>query len=297
MDLSIVIVSYQVKPFLLSCLESIRRHGPDGAYEVVCVDNGSTDGTPDALRERFPEVRTILNPSNRGWTRAGNQGLRAARGAFLLLLDPDTVLGPQAADRMLAFLRSHPRAGCVGPRTLFPDGTLQLTCRNFPGLAFALYHTVGVHKLFPGHPAVADYYLHTWDHRGNRRVDMVNTHCVMFRREVLASVGPFDEDFFAHYGDNDWFQRIRNTPWEVWFTGDAEIVHHASRSTRGVIYRQIVQQQRDLYRFFRKHHADDMPSVFHPVVAAGIGVRAGLLMAANLLRRRKSLYSHPRGWR
>jgi len=295
--LSIIIVSYEVRDFLLDCLASIYQTLPHGDFQVICVDNGSRDGTPDALRERFPAVKRILNPDNPGWTRGCNQGLQAAEGEYLLFLDPDTRLLPGAIDRLLEFLDTRPAAGCVGPRTLHPDGTLQLTCRNFPGLKFAAYHTLGVHRIFPGHPEIRKYYLHDWDHRGIRRVDMVNTSCVLFRREVVNTVGPLDEDFFAHYGDNDWFYRISRSPWEVWFCGDAEIVHHAGRSTRPVFYRQIAIQQRDLYRFFRKHHAETVHPLLHTAVAAGIFARTGIFFAASLFRKKKTLYSHPRGWR
>lgn len=214
------------------------------------MDNASTDGSAHAISEAFPQARVIRNDRNVGFSAANNQAMRVACGEYFLLLNSDAFLRPEAVDKMLAFLQSHPHAGVVGPRLLNADGSLQRSCHHFPSPKRAWIENLRLSTLLPHHPVLEDY--GRWDHDRQRMVDFVSGACMLVRRTTYEEVGGFDEMFFMYAEETDWQRRMCAKGWLTGFTPEAEAVHlgGASGATSGI--RRRVFESLDRYQY--KHH-------------------------------------------
>lgn len=230
-DLSIVIVSWNEWPKLRLCLSSIYAN-TSAATEIIVVDNGSSDRTPELVREQFPNVDLHCNTRNLGATKALNFGFARARGDLVLKLDADTELLPGCLDRLLDFLRQHPEVDVVAPRTFNTDGTIQETARNFPGPLSGLFGRQStLTRWFPNNP-MSRHYL-------SRRflaatepfeVDQVGGAFMLFRRRLLADIGFLDEGFFVYWDDTDWCHRARAARKRIFCVPAAQIFHHETNA-------------------------------------------------------------------
>ncbi|MCE5216707.1 glycosyltransferase family 2 protein [bacterium] len=254
MDLSICIVSYQCKDKLRECLESLRAHRPTVEHEVIVVDNGSTDGTPEMLRSELYWARSILNPDNRGFSVACNQGFEASSGKTLMMLNPDTLLTHDAFDGLLRFVRERPWIGAVGPKLLQPDAQPEMSCREFPTLMNALWNLTGLSTAFSGSKVFGHLEMSWWDHAEPRAVDWLSGAAVMFTRTAWEKVGPLDEGFFLQGAELDWQKRLARQGFERWYLPTATILHHPGRSWTSKEADEVVPVHRAAFRYFRKHH-------------------------------------------
>jgi GT2 family glycosyltransferase len=285
MELSIVIVHYRSPEYLLRCLASLEAGAAGLTAETVVVDNDSRDGAPGLLAQRFPAVQVIANPTNVGYARAVNRGIRTTRGEFVLVMNPDCEVRPGAFAALADYLRAHPRTAVAGPKILNPDGSLEYSARAFPDhLTFLFNRYSLLTRLFPNNPFSRRYMLTDWDHASAREVDWVSGACLLVRREAIDRVGPMDEAFFLFNEDVDWCRRMRNAGWAVAYVPEAVVVHHIGASRRKVGARIIFARHRGMIHYFHKHHPT------HPVIAllaeALIMGRAMLMIAANALRLR-----------
>lgn len=286
MDCSVVIVNYLTDEVLAECLASLTKTAAPLEFEVIVVDNGGTLAG-GGFRERFPQVRLVENRENVGFARAANQGLRLARGRHVLCLNPDTVVHQGALAAMVAHLDAHPAVGAVGARLLESDGTLQYSCRRFPGYLTIFFGRYAVlTRLLPKNTASRDYLYLDWDHRTVREVDWVSGACLMVRREVADRLGAFDEGYFLFVEDMDWCRRIRDAGWRVVYLPDAVVTHHVGASRGPAPPRVVWARHAGMLRYVRKHFGAPWPLRW--LVAAALLTRAGLLVAANALRRRPS---------
>lgn len=284
MDLSTILVNYKSRGPLLECLASLAPDLRDLQAEVIVVDNDSRDGTVEELRARHPDVTVIANPENVGFARAVNQGLATARGARLLLINPDCVVRPGAVPTLIQFLDRHARTGIAAPRILNPDGSAEFSARAFPDHMTFLFNRYSLlTRLFPGNRFSRRYLMTDWDHASVRDVDWVSGACMMVRREALDRVGPMDEAFFMFNEDVDWCRRMNQAGWSVSYVPDAVVVHHIGASKSRVASKVIYQRHRGMIHYFHKHHPT------HPLLSwaadALILARAGLMMAYNAIRR------------
>jgi GT2 family glycosyltransferase len=282
-DCSIVIVNYRTDDALADCLASLGRTTKGLAVEVVVVDNGDTLAA-GGFRERFPEVRLLTSAANVGFARAANQGIGATRGRHVLCLNPDTVVHEGAVAALVAHLDGHPAVGAVGARLLESDGSLQYSCRRFPGyltIFFGRYALLT--RLWPGNAASRDYLYLDWDHRTVREVDWLSGACLMVRRTVVDRVGGFDEGYFLFVEDMDWCRRIRDGGWTVVYVPDAVVTHHIGASRGPVPPRVVWARHRGMLRYVRKHFG--APRLLEWAIAAALVARAGGLIAAYGLRR------------
>jgi O-antigen biosynthesis protein len=209
-DLSIIIVNYNVKVFLQNLLDSINKASANLQTEIIIVDNASDDGSVEFLREKYPSVKLIINKTNLGFGKANNLALREAKGKFILLLNPDTIVAEDTFIKMIEFFNQTPEAGLAGCKILNPDGTLQLPCRrSFPGPWTSFTKVTGLSSLFPKSRIFARYNLTYLDENETYEVDAISGSFMMMKKEVYDKVGGFDEQFFMYGEDLDLCYRIQ----------------------------------------------------------------------------------------
>jgi N-acetylglucosaminyl-diphospho-decaprenol L-rhamnosyltransferase len=242
-DVSVVVVTYNALPWLEPCLVSVQGH------ETVVVDHGSTDGTLDLLRERFPRVR-VLERENRGLAAGWNTGVSATAARYVLLLNSDAWTVGDGVERLVRFADEHPRAAVVAPRLSNPDGSLQRSVRGFPTLWRLATEYLFLRKLAPRSRALNAFYAGAFDHREARRIDWAMGAVLLVRREAIEEVGPADEGFFLFSEETDWCYRFDAAGWEVWFDPAAEFAHVGGASHGGRMY---VENLRGQLRFLAKH--------------------------------------------
>jgi GT2 family glycosyltransferase len=285
-DLSVVVVSYHCRDDVLACVDSIAACPDHARVEVVVVDNGSTDGTLDALALQAPQVRTIAMGTNAGFSRANNVGIARSDGRHVLVLNPDTRVEAGALDALVGFLDDHPDAGVAAPRLLNPDRTDQRTARSFPTPAAGLFgRRSPLTRWFPDN-RWSSRFLSGREHTGDEpfRVDWVSGAAMAVPASAIADVGAFDETFFLFWEDADWCKRLSDAGHDVWCVPAATIVHDEG-STRGHGWspRVAAHFHRGAYLYWRKHHA---PQPWNPArwaAAAVLTARAVWVMAVDRL--------------
>jgi GT2 family glycosyltransferase len=254
-DLSIIIVSWNVSDLLAACLESIlSRSGADAPrIEIVVVDSASTDNTVPLITARFPQVRLLPQADNLGFVRCNNIGLAAAQGRHLLLLNPDTEIIGDALAQMVAFLDANPDVGIVGPHTLNTDRTTQSTRRRFPSVALAFFESTWLQPLAP-RSMLDHFYVNGPPDSAVLDVDWVQGSALMAHRAVYEQIGGLDEGFVMFSEELDWCRRAKDAGWRVVYLGSASIVHHGGRSTDQVIAQRHIYFQQSKLRYYRKYH-------------------------------------------
>ncbi len=260
--LSILVVSWECRDLLVRCLESLRHVAID--HEVLVVDNASTDGTADTVRRDFPGVRVFEAGGNIGFSRANNLAIGHARGALLLLLNPDTEVRRGAVESMARFMEEHPSAGICTTRLWNPDGSPQPSVLAFPTPARQfLQHTM----------------LHRWVRRRvdgrTRRVEAVSGAALCIRKACVDAVGPLDPDFFMFYEDVDLCRRVDRAGWEVWFVDGPGIVHVKSGASTGeALTRTLLASLRSSLLYFRKHDGRSRTGTMRAIVLVGSCARS-----------------------
>lgn len=250
--LSVVIPSWNTRDYLARCLETLDL-ARKPTTEVIVVENGSTDGSAEYVAEHWPHVRLIRNAENQGFARGSNQGLREARGRYVLLLNTDTELFPDSVARLVEFLETHPAHGAVAPRLVHRDGRTQRTVQALPTLKTALFFSTPLERWFPESAELRRYFLRDWDQESSRDVDQPPAAVLLLRREVLERVGVFDEDLWLFYNDVDLAIRMRKAGFRTHYLAEARVVHHVGGST-SKFADFLTVWQRDRLRFYRKHH-------------------------------------------
>ncbi len=209
MELSVIIVSYNVKHFLEQCLLSVRKASRDIGCKVFVVDNNSADGSCSMVRSEFPEVKLIMNNVNRGFSAANNQALKIAEGKFILLLNPDTIVEEDTFKKCISFMDSHPDAGIVGVRMIDGKGRyLPESKRGIPTPETAFFKMMGFPRLFPRSERFNRYYLGHLDHLQTSRADAISGAFMFLRRETVLKAGHFDNDYFMYGEDIDYSYRL-----------------------------------------------------------------------------------------
>ncbi len=251
--LSVAIIHHNASEDLDRCLASLSTHAPACPHEIIVVDNASRDPGLQAVRERHPSVRWLMNRENVGYARGVNQALAEARTDYHLVLNPDVVVQPGAIDALLAFADAKPRAGVIGPQLLNEDGTIQDSCRRFYTLRTLLLRRTLLGRIWPRSRAVAAHLMRDFDHRSERAVDWVLGGCLLARREAVDRVGFLDERFFLYFEDVDWCFRMWRAGWEVLYFPGARFVHrHRRDSAKGALHRGYWRHLSSLLSFYEK---------------------------------------------
>jgi hypothetical protein len=230
MDISIVIVSWNVRKLLKQCLLSIQKYTGDLKIEIIVVDNASKDESTAMVQSEFPNVKIVANATNKGFAAANNQGIKISSGRYVLLLNPDTEIRGQTLQRLIAFADANQKAGVIGGKHLNPDLTLQQSVRRLPTIGVLLLLLFKVGKLFPNLKTLQNYYATNFNYSKPQTVEQVAGSCFLIRRDVLEKVGNLDERFFIWFEEVDYCRRVAAAGWQIWYYADAEIIHYGGQS-------------------------------------------------------------------
>ena len=259
MDLSIVIVTHNSISPVEKCLRSLKEHPPGGEYEVIVVDNASSDGTPELIRDSFPFARLIANEDNRGYSKGVNQAFLESTGRYFLVLNPDIIVKKGSIDELVRFMDANPGAGIAGSKLVFPDGTVQDSCRAFYTIKALFLRRTFFGKLFPKAKALREHLMSDYDHAEAREVDWIIGACMIVRREAVAEVGLMDERFFLYFEDTDWCYRMKQHGKQVWYVPQSEMVHLYERSSaKSILSKPFILHILSLMRYYEKWN-----TVFH----------------------------------
>jgi GT2 family glycosyltransferase len=273
--LTIIITCYNTRDLVRDCLNSIYEHRPAHTFEIILVDDASSDGTTDMARASFPEVRLLRNKTNRNYSYSNNRGMDHARGQFMLLLNNDTIVLPRAFDQMVSFLRDHPEAGIVGCKLLNEDGTTQWSVKALPSPAAALFGARSiVSKLFPNNRFTRQHLLHIdRDMIQPFVAGFVSGAGAMMPMAIFKKIGYLDDRFFYHV-DADYCKRITEAGYKCYYLPTASIIHlnHKGGTTASLSrrFRSLLKFELDSYRYYRKHIRRSPWSPMQIVVALGL---------------------------
>lgn len=266
LKLSIVIANWNTRELLRGALQSIQGHPPLVPYEVIVVDNGSTDRSGELLAREFSWVHAMQNTVNEGYAKAVNQGAESSRGEFILLLGSDTVVLAGSLQRMVEYLEGHDGVGGVSCRLLNPDRSLQASCRTFPTLWDAAATYLSLHALAPS------YNVHDFDFYKTQEVDQPAATCFMLKRSVVHQVGLFDERLSILYNDVDLCRRIRTSGWKIVFLADAEIIHYGSSSTRQATPEVRLEMYRNILLYYVRQFGKKALVVLLPILTVRLAI-------------------------
>ncbi len=259
------------------------------AFEIIVVDNASTDGSAEMVQREFPQVKLIANKFNIGYASANNQGAKLANGRYFLLLNPDAEVTSQAIDKMLAFAETHPDAGAIAPKLVYPDGRLQTSVRSFPTPASLLFSASGLDKLFPNSKLLGRYRMTWFGYDKIAEVDQPMSSALLVRREAWEQIGGMDESMPIFFNDVDFCWRLKKKGWRIYFLPDAIVVHHHGASTRLLGIGKALETHKGLLRFYDKHFRPLLPAplycLLRSFIAFGSLLRVAAILVANFLQR------------
>lgn len=249
-DVSLAIVNYNRSAVLEECLAAVYAHAGGVRVEVVVVDNASTDGSVEMVREKFPQVKLIVNDHNAGRAIATNQAIREGSGRYVFVLDNDAIVRPGTLPEMVRFMDEHPRAGVLSCELLNPDGSIQPDYRHLPSWPRLVMRTLGLDKLFPDSPPAA-----RGGAEGVVEVGAVPGSCMFLRREVTDEVGLMDEQFIFYLEETDWCYRIRRAGWKIYLTTKVGVVHYGGFcSGQRISVPMHLEFYKSILKYYRKHH-------------------------------------------
>jgi GT2 family glycosyltransferase len=287
-DVSIVIVNWNARDYLRDCIRSIVEQTRACSFEIIVADNRSTDGSQEMLRSDFPAVHPILNEENHGFAGGNNQGLAVARGRYVLLLNPDTLVLDGAIDKCVAHADAlaEAKVGVLGCQVWEDEDTIQKTCFQFPSPLNSLLTMLGLTSRYPESRFLGRSEMGWWDRCDEREVEVVSGMFMLVRREALEQVGPMDEGYFMYGEEADWCYRFWKAGWKCLFTPRARIMHleGGGKSTQRsalVSAQMYVQLQKSILRFHRKNRgmvswalAQAVYAVVMPLRSAAFGAMA-----------------------
>lgn len=286
MQLSVIIVNYNVKHFLEQCLYSVRKATRDMQAEVIVVDNHSTDNSIGWLEPRFPEISFVANDENLGFARACNQGLALSSGRFVLFLNPDTIVPEDCFQKCMDFLDRHPQVGALGIKMLDGKGRfLKESKRAFPSPLTSLYKLFGLARLFPSSGIFARYHLGHLHEDRDHEVDVLAGAFLMVKRDVLEKTGGFDEGFFMYGEDVDLSYRIQQAGFRNYYYAGSSMVHFKGESTRKGSMNYVRMFYNAMSIFVRKHYGGSKAGLFNMLIHLAIWMRAAMTAVAGFIRR------------
>lgn len=273
MKLSIIIVSWNVCQELLDCLRSIDDNRPSDSFEIIVVDNASTDDTVNAVREDFPEVKLLVNTENRGFAAANNVGIRQSQGQYIFFLNPDTIIHPDSLDKLIKFIDDNRDVGVCGPKLLNLDGSPQQSVRRMPTFLAALHRHTAFKFLGIFKGQYRKWVMKDFDYNSQSDVDQVMGAAMMTSKSILEQVGPMDEDFFMYYEEVDLCYRIKQAGLRIVFVPEVQITHLGGCSAGQIPAGKRIMAMTSLLKFFKKHRGRFSTGVFSCIFKPALAVR------------------------
>ena len=286
-DISIIIVNLNTRELLRACLSSVLAEGSPLQYEVIIIDNGSTDGSTDMVRQEFPAARLVVNEVNEGFARPNNVGMHMATGRYLFLLNSDAALRPGSLSKLSRFLDSHPSVGACGPCLVYPDGRQQRSVKGFPSLWTHFCDMFLLDKVFSRSVLFGKGEMGYFSYERTQEVDHVMAAAFLVRREVLSTAGAFDERFSIYYNDMDWCYRIKAHGWKVYYVHDAVVTHHGGITVAAVNrdFSYFHELYDNVMLFYQKRYGRPGVVAYRLLLAAGFLIRSMAWTARWLVQR------------
>jgi N-acetylglucosaminyl-diphospho-decaprenol L-rhamnosyltransferase len=269
-DLTVIILSWNTCAILEKCLDALDKFGDRIPFETLVVDNGSTDGSQEMVRGKFPKVSLYQSEENLGFARGNNRGIDLTDGAHVLLLNSDAFLTEGALAALLKIIEQFPQAGIVGAQLVNPDGSFQASHSRFPGLWQEFLILSGLGRFFFGrfYPSRGPEIK-----KGPQKVDYVEGACLLVRREALENAGKLSEEFFMYAEEVDWCYAMKKAGWDVWYQPEARIVHVGGASSQN----RRTSREGDLYRsrviFFKKNYGPIKAFFLKWMILASVGIK------------------------
>ena len=284
MKLSVVIVNYNVKYFLEQCLLSVIKASSQIEAEILVVDNNSSDGSVEYIRQRFPSVNVIANKDNPGFSKANNQAIQIATGEFVLILNPDTLVAEDTFDICIDFMNKHTDAGALGVKMIDGKGNfLPESKRGLPTPEVAFYKMFGLAQLFPNSQRFGKYHLSYLSKDETNPVDILSGAYMFFRKKVLDEIGYFDETFFMYGEDIDLSYRVLKAGYKNYYLADTTIIHYKGESTKKGSLNYVRVFYQAMIIFARKHFAASRAGFFSFLINLAVVFRALVTIVLNLL--------------
>lgn len=270
MDLSVIIASYSTCRITADCVESVLANTRDIEFEVIVVDDCSTDDTVAVLSQLFPQITILENPVNVHYAKTNNRGLRASSGRYAVLLNSDTLMVDNALGEMVRYLDDHPDVGAAGPRLFNPDGSVQHCIRSFPGVGIMALQALNLHKIWPGNPFTDRYYHTDFDYDVSQPADSIGTTAFVLRREAWERVGGLDERFKIAFVDLALCARLNQEGIPIHYVASASVVHLGSQSINLSSGSEVRNRAAYLRLFYDEYLAARDPRWKRPLVRLGI---------------------------
>lgn len=287
-ELDIIIVNYNTGNDLRNCLESIYFSKQAVSFKVWVVDNDSKDDSLKIAQASFPQTTFIRARENLGFSRANNLAISESKGDFVLLLNPDTIVGDSALDSTVNFLKMNPGAGMVSCKLVLRDGSLDLACRrSFPTAFDGFSRAIGLSKAFPRSRLFSRYNVTYIDVNATAEVEAVNGAFMMTRRKAIEQVGLLDPEYFMYMEDLDWCFRFRRHGWRIFYYPAATVIHLKGRSGNENSSPMIREFFRSMHLFCSKNYYPDRSFFHNELIRFGIQVWFMATMARNNLRSEK----------
>jgi N-acetylglucosaminyl-diphospho-decaprenol L-rhamnosyltransferase len=282
-SVSIIIVSWNCSGYICDCLQSINDYTRNNTFEIIVIDNGSSDGTPDLIRNMFPGVRLVEAGANLGFARATNSGVRLSQGEYVFFLNPDTLIKSDVVGELVHFLETHPDGGAAGPKMLGRDNSITLlNVRELPSISGAVFTQFGLRMLFPNSALFAHESMPGWDRQSDRDVPFMSGAALMFPRPVLQEIGLLDEQIPMYFEDLDICTRVRESGKEIYYVSSASLQHLEGMCSelspvRSLLY--AMENGHAQWLFFKKYRGTASAAIFVVVIVLGSIARLALFGA------------------
>ncbi len=293
LDLTVIIPNYNTRALLEQCLGAIYRNTHGITFEVICVDDGSSDGSPEMVASAFPEVILVRNPAPLLYSKNNNLGMRMSRARYACLLNSDTKLIGNVFSTLVAFMDAHPEAAACGPRLLNPDGTTQSCVRSFAGLGTMILQGFNWHKLFPHGQVSRAYYACAFDYNREQQVQSLGTTAYVVRRETWEKYGMLDERLPHFQVDLAYNLMLMRNGCKIYYTPDAEVIHYGSQSINQMPKKKIIEQHRAMIDFNEHYDYFGKSRILKLFVRAAVGARCLLKITEHYLSPDKRVIKGP----
>jgi GT2 family glycosyltransferase len=286
MDVSIIIVNYNTPKLTIEAIRSVLNSKTRYLYEIIVIDNNSSDHSVEIIKKEFPQITLIVNEQNVGFSKANNQGIKLSKGRYILLLNSDTIVNDDTIEKMVEFMDLNRNIGASGCKVVLPNGSLDKAChRGFPTPEASFYYLTGLAKLFPKSERFNQYHLGHMDLEQIHPVDCLVGAFMLVRREAVEEVGLLDETFFMYGEDIDWCYRIKEAGWDIYYYPFTTIIHYKGASSRRKPFKIIYEFHRAMFLFHKKHYSNKYSFFTNLLVYTGIALKLIISVIINTFRK------------